>query len=217
MTLTSRRGAAPLAFLLGGIALVIAVFALVIFSNQAKASADLKDKLNDANSELVAAGLSAQGTIPNVKGDSSTIFNAKKTKTYKKGKVSFSYPSALETKDINENYTEFASDANLFGQSAIPNNGLLLKAKFNVTLQLATLEEYANRAAYAVDHKVILIDGHQAMTITNKHEGLEWDQLIVAESPQGPYHIFTFVPSGNKADQVLEMISSTLKINDEAN
>lgn len=215
MSITTRIGAAPLVILLAGISLVILAFAFTTIGNQAKASADLKSKLNEANTQLVASGMSAVNVDSSVKGVSS--FNPKKSKKFTQGRISFNYPSELVTQETDEDTFEFASQANLFGQTVIPPGQVLVKARLGLNLQLSTIADYANRSPYATDHKVSLAGGRQILTVTNKHGNLSWDQLVVAESPQGPYHVFTLVPSGTKANQILDQITSTLKISNEAN
>lgn len=214
MTLTSRTGAAPLAFLLGGIALVVVIFAIAVLGNQASASAELGSKLSEANQRLVAAGLPADETLPKVKG---AAINLQKTKEHAFCGASFRLPASLKNKNLDDSQTEFASRDDLFGQSIVPASQVLIKLKCNQQFaQLNTIEELATRAPYMTKHSLRLVSGrYQALIITNEYKGTRWKQIYIG-GPQGPYTSFVVNADTKQADQIIDLILSSMSIKDEA-
>lgn len=210
MATRQRLGNTSLIVLIGAILLVLFVVTLITMSKQAKASSELKKQVIDQANKMVAAGLAVDAsTLPSVK---SAQINRQQTTQYSKDGISFSYPQSLKLKDYGSNYRELASDDRYFNSSVVPANQLLVKIRTDVRLSLSTLGEYKQQAPYAIKDELTLINNRQVLLITNQFENTTWQQAVIADSPQGPYHFVTVLPgnSGNASD-TLQLILTTFK------
>ncbi len=203
-----RVGTISLAILLAGIFFVLLIFALMAMRNQAQASSLLKDDLKQANLSLVATGLPpATAAEPAVEGIQT---DKTKSSTYQDDEYSLVHPSFLKPKKIKAGHLELASREEYFGAGSVPKGEALLKL---VTVQFnGSPEDYAARSPYQVSQKVDLINSKQVLRLVNRLNGTEWLVTVIIDSPAGPAHILTGLPSSPKVQDAMEMVLSSLKV-----
>lgn len=201
-----RTGSFSVALILAGVFLVLLVVVLGAMNGQAKASTMVQSKLKDANNRLASAGL-AQPAV-----DEPTILPiSQKTKQYRKDKTSFNYPDNLIVKEGNDGHVQFASKSTYFDSAAIPKGEVLVDVQRNLKLSLPTIETYLQSAPYATSHSVVTVAGHQVLKLTNKFNNTEWNQAVIAQSPQGPYDFVTVTPNDSNGQKVLDTIINSYK------
>lgn len=210
MVFSLRQGGTPLMILVVTVVSTLFILALIMMGNQVKAQEELKNQVIDQANKMAAGGLTVDAnSLPSVK---SAQINRQNTDPYANDGISFSYPASLKIKEYDNNYRELASDQRYFGSSIIPNNQLLVKIRTNVKLSLPTLDEYKRQAPYVVKDELTVVNNRQVLFLTNKYDNSTWQQAVIADSPQGPYHFVTVLPgnSGNASD-TLQLIVASFK------
>lgn len=213
MRSTDRSGSIPVAVLLAGIFFVLLVAAAGTMSNQAKASSDLKDKLDEANFKLAESGMK---TVDAPAGKAAKL--GTKNETYNKDGISFSYPSGLIMKELTlkggRKAIELLSREELSGNSVVAPSDAKATITPNLPYSFTNFKtESAKLFPYAKASRETSVNGMPVIIYTSEFNGMTMIQAIYQQAPDGPYTIVVVVPgTGKHSGRIADTLLTSLNI-----